>query len=61
MEKPKELEDWLTQLEAASLAGVTDRAINYYIRNKRLNAVKIGRMWLINIKDLREIYPKLKK
>lgn len=57
MNKPKGKEDWLTQLEAARLAGVSTNTINYYVRNKRLEVVEVERQWLISPASLKKIYP----
>ncbi len=69
MNRPKGKEKWLTQLEAAEAAGVTDRAINYHIRNNHLDVVRaqVTRktesgtqtrwQWLINPESLKEVYP----
>jgi len=57
MEKPKGKENWLTQLEAAKLKGVSTNTINYYVRLDRVDVVKVGRQWLIDPASLAKIYP----
>ena len=44
----QESETWLTTVEAASMLGVTDRAVRKRIAAGRLPAVKPGGRWLIN-------------
>jgi hypothetical protein len=57
MTKPKGFENWLTPLEAARLVGLTDTAIMYYIRNKKVTAIKKGYRWFIDPESLREVFP----
>lgn len=44
----QESETWLTTIEAASLFGVTDRAIRKWCAKGRLPATRHGDRWLIN-------------
>jgi excisionase family DNA binding protein len=44
----QESETWLTTTEAASLLGVTDRAVRKWIARGRLPATRHGGRWLIN-------------
>lgn len=37
---------------AAKVLGLTDRAVRYLIINKKLKALKVGRDWVIDEKDL---------
>ena len=52
-----ESEKWLTTTEAASLLGVTDRAIRNWCASGRLPATRRGGRWLINAADVKA--PKL--
>lgn len=44
----QESDTWLTTVEAASVLGVTDRAVRKWIATDRLPAIKHGGRWLIN-------------
>jgi excisionase family DNA binding protein len=53
-----ELSDYMTTTEAAKVLGFHLRSVNYMARNKTLEAVKLGRTWLVSRKSVGEYLAK---
>jgi len=53
-----DLSDYLTTREAASVLGFTIRGVQNLIKKSKLNAVSVGRFYLISKKSLQEYMTK---
>ena len=51
-------EDYVTLQEASSICGVQPERLRQYVRTKRLDAVKVGSIWLVKKTAAQSFKPK---
>ena len=51
-------EDYVTLQEASKICGIQPERLRQYVRTKRLEAVKVGAIWLIKKSSAQSFKPK---